>query len=212
MKTITLFLFTAALLFVIPLLTLGQSISIEAGYIATQYKNMQPFSQNNGGFQFGVTYCKPIKDPTLQVKTGLHYQQLDGKGEITYYNQINQPVLSFQKNQELYYLHIPALLQYNAINNNKFSAGLQAGLSYNFLLRAWQNPQPEGVNHNVTDQFIRNVLGLHAGAYFTIPLNNTYSLQTQYMFGSSITQVQKQNSGSGFSTHTLQLGLVYKLP
>ncbi len=189
----------------------AQSLSLDGGYIATQYKNMPPFTQSKGGFQFGVAYIKPIKDSLLHVKTGLYYQQLDGRGQITYFNQINQAVLSYEKTQELYYLSIPVLLQWDAIRIRKLIVGLQGGLTYNYLLRAWHNPQREGVEHNVTNQFHRNVLGYQAGVYVAAPISEMMSMQLHYVYGGNITEVQKDVSGSGFNTQTIQLGLVYAL-
>jgi hypothetical protein len=211
MKLLMRILYTTALLFSAQMVVNAQSLSFDGGYIATQYKNMSPFTQSKGGFQFGVAYIKPIKESVLHVKTGLYYQQLDGRGQITYFNQINQAVLSYEKTQELYYLSIPVLLQWDVIRIKKLVIGLQGGLTYNYLLRAWHNPQREGVDHNVTNQFNRSVLGYQAGVYVAAPISEMMSMQLHYVYGGNITEVQKDGSGSGFNTQTIQLGLVYAL-
>jgi hypothetical protein len=198
-------------LFLQSILAQAQMISIDGAYMATRYQNLTPFNESKGGFQFGLAYTAPLKDSVLFVKTGMYYQQLDGRGQITYFNQINQAVLSYEKTQELYYLHVPILLQWNAINIRKLTVGFQGGLSYNYLLRAWHNPQRLGVDHNVSKAFNRNVLGFHGGAYITIPVNKLWAIQVQYLYGRNLSHVQKGEENSGFSTHALQLGLINHL-
>lgn len=189
----------------------AQSLSFEGGYITTQYNNMSPFTQSKGGFQFGVAYIKPIKDSVLHLKTGLHYQQLDGIGTINHFNQVNQVVLSYEKSQELYYLHIPLLLQYQTPVYKSVNIGLLAGVTGNYLLRAWHNPQSIRLDHNVTENFQRFVLGYQAGTYTQIKFTPAAHFQLTYLFGSNLTLVQKDAGQSGFTTHAIVLGLVYDL-
>ena len=190
----------------------AQTLSFEGGYLATKYRNMPPFEDSKGGFTLGVMYAKGLSLKNVYVKTGLHYQQLDGKGTINYTNQINQVVLSYEKTQELYYLQIPLLLDWTeAIRIKKLSIGVQGGFTYSYLLRAWQNPQREGVDHNVTSQFNRNVLGYQAGVYAAIPVSATAQLQLLYRYSGSLTAIQKDISGSAFATNTFSLGLAFNL-
>lgn len=186
----------------------GQYLSFETGYIATHYLNMLPYTHQKGGFQLGIGYAKPIKDSSLFVKTGINYLQLNGKGTIDYFNQVNQVVLSYQKTQELYYLQVPLLLHYQIQSKQMFKLGVQAGLNLNGRLRAWHNPQPREISHNVTSSFQPFVLGYQLGANATYKLSSSVGLQFLYHFGSNISSVQKQNSQSGFFIHTFTLALV----
>lgn len=201
----------ACLLFFVCTATFAQQVSIEGGHISTQYKGMLPFTEYKGGFQLGVGYVMPIKDSSWYLKTGLHYQQLNGEGTVNYFNQINEVVLSYQKTQEIYYLQIPLLLQWEAPSFNKIRFGLQAGLTGNYLLRAWHNPQSRNLEHNVSSDFQRLVFGYQAGAYTQYKLSPTSSLQLSYLFGSNLSSVQKQASAAGFNSHTIAVGLVYNL-
>lgn len=186
----------------------GQYLSVEAGYIATHYRKMLPYTHQKGGFQLGVGYAKSIKDSSLFVKTGINYLQLDGVGTIDYFNQVNQVVLSYQKSQELYYLQVPLLLHYQMQSKQRVRIGVQAGLNLNGRLRAWHNPQPRDITHNVTSSFQPFVLGYQVGANATYKLSSSVGLQFLYHFGSNISSVQKQNSQSGFVIHTFTLALV----
>lgn len=198
------------LIFLVTAFTLSaQNLTYEVGHISTQYKGMLPFTQYKGGFQLGVGYAIPVRDSTLYFKTGLHYQHLDGMGTVNHFNQVNQVVLSYEKNQELYYLNIPVLLQYQTQLYKKISIGLLVGVTGNYLLRAWHNPQRINLDHNVTSGFQRFVLGYQTGAFTQVKLSPISRLQLSYQFGSNITSVQKQVGETGFNTHAILLGLVY---
>ncbi|MDP3930057.1 MAG: outer membrane beta-barrel protein [Bacteroidota bacterium] len=189
----------------------AQQVSIEGAYINSQYNGMFPFAQSKGGFQFGVGYLHPIKDSVLFFKTGLHYLQLDGEGTVNYVNQINQVVLSYQKTQEIYYLQIPLLLQCEVPLYDKTRIGFQVGLRGNYLLRAWQNPQPIGIEHNVSSNFERFVIGYQAGVYTKFKLSPIMGLEFSYQYGSNLTTVQKEASETGFVAHVFTVGLLYNI-
>lgn len=196
-----------SLLFLLVSKVPAQKVSIEGGYISAQYRNMLPYNKPKGGFLLGIGYFKPIKDSIFFFKTGLNFLQLDAKGAVTFYNQVNEEVLSYQKAQEIYYLQIPMLLQWDIPVHNKVCLSFQGGLAGNFLLRSWQNPQPRGKNHNVTSSFERIVLSYLAGAKIIYKLSPTMGLQVSYFLGSNLTSVQKQVKQSGFNYHAITIGL-----
>ncbi len=187
--------------------SVAQEVGIEAGYIGARFKNMQPFVNTNDGFSVGLMYSQRLvkSHSLLNWKTGLAYQMLHGIGEVSYTNLIGQQILTYEKTQELYYLQIPAMLQLRDADGHFF---FQGGLYYGYLLKAWHNPQPEGINHDVTSQFNRNMLGYHVGAGISIPVHQVYRLQFLYDYSGNITQVHSSNQGSGFTYHTFQTGFV----
>jgi hypothetical protein len=205
------FIMVACLLFFARPPAIAQQLIIEGGHINTQYKSMLPFTEYKGGFQLGVGFAMPIKDSSWYLKTGLHYQQLNGEGTVNIFNQINEVVLSYQKTQEIYYLQIPLLLQWEVPSYKKIRFGLQAGLTGNYLLRAWHNPQPRNIEHNVSSGFQRLVVGYQAGAYVKFKLSPIMGLQFCYQYGANLTPVQKEESQTGFVVHVFTAGLVYNL-
>lgn len=190
----------------------GQFVSIEGGYLFTQFKGMEPFTNNNGGFQVGTAYSKSVKDSALYLKFGLLYQQYNGIGTITYTNLINQPILSYEKNQELYYLQLPCMLQYYLLQRNKLRPFIQTGLTYQLLLRAWQNPQRMNEPHNVTSSFNSHNFGYVAGGGLAFYLKPNMVLHFSYQYMGTLNSVQKNNTASGIQASALQFGLSFALP
>lgn len=189
----------------------AQVIGLHTGVTLCNYKNITPFNKVKLGTTAGLFYEKKLPVKNLFVQTAVNYNLLVGKGDVNYYNQINQLVLSYEKQQALHYVQIPVQAQWRFLTRDKYSLGLTSGLQYGLLLSARQNPQPKGIDHNITDELNRHLLGFMAGGVFTYALNTKYTLYLNYTYQTNLTSLQS-NKSTGFNAQLFTIGLGYHLP
>lgn len=199
-------LFTLITLFVSPCsLVHGQQVGIYAGLSAAQFSQAAPFNRTGYGLSTHLTYEHKLPLKNLSYSTGIGYTQIRGNGTVNYYNLVNDVVLSYDKMQALHYLQLPFLLKYNLLNTEKYNLGVEAGMQYNFLLTAWQNPQRVNVNHDVTDQFVRNLLSYQMGLTYTKSIAENKQIHINLTYQRNATCMQK-GSNAGFDALVIGIG------
>jgi hypothetical protein len=186
----------------------SQQLGVTAGLTTSNFNQSAPFNKVGFGVTSTLFYENELPLKNYSYSLGLGYTQTRGNGTINYYNLVNDVVLSYEKMQALHYLQIPLLLKYNFVSNEKYKLGITAGMQYNFLLTAWQNPQRVNVNHDVTEQFMRNVLGYQTGIVYSKLLPNNRQLNVNLTYQANLTNIQK-SSNAGFSSVALGVGFSF---
>jgi hypothetical protein len=183
----------------------AQQLGITLGLTTSNFSQSAPFTKVGYGVTSTLFYEKELPLKNCSYSVGLGYTQIRGNGTVNYYNLVNDVVLSYNKMQVLHYAQIPVLFKYQFVNHAKHKLGFVAGLQYDFLLAAWHNPQRVNVNHDVTNQFVRNMLGYQTGLFYSKPLPNNKQLLLNLCYQGNLTSIQK-NSNAGFGAFTLGLG------
>ncbi len=186
-------------------LVYGQQVGIYAGLSAAQFSQAAPFNKTGYGLSTHLTYEHKLPIKNLSYSTGIGYTQIRGNGTVNYYNLVNDVVLRYDKMQALHYLQLPFLLQYNLVNTEKYTLGFETGMQYNFLLTGWQNPQRVNVNHDVTDQFMRNLLGYQMGLTYAKSIAVNKQIHINLTYQRNATRMQK-GSNAGFDALVISLG------
>lgn len=183
----------------------SQQLTVSLGLTSSMFNNSNSFTKMGLGVTSTLFYQKELPLKNCSYSVGLGYTQIRGNGTVNYYNLVNDVVLSYNKMQVLHYAQIPVLFKYQFVNHAKHKLGFVAGLQYDFLLAAWHNPQRVNVNHDVTNQFVRNMLGYQTGLFYSKPLPNNKQLLLNLYYQSNLTSIQK-NSNAGFGAFTVGLG------
>jgi len=185
----------------------AQTIGLQVGATISSFKNSAPINKPGLGLMAGVFYEKRIKQSNFYLQPALNYQMLVGYGEVTYYNQINEEVLSYQKQQTLHQVQVPINLRWIFKEKEKYALSFTGGLNYAYLLQARQNPQPEGISHNITSDLKRHVLGAQVGLMYSYQMENNRLFNIAYEYQHNLTPIN--NNQSGYATHTIKLGLAF---
>lgn len=186
----------------------AQQLGVSLGLATNKYTQSSPFTKLGYGVTSNLFYEKQLPLKNSSYTTGIGYTQIRGNGTVNYYNLVNDVVLSYNKMQALHYLQIPLLLKYNFVSTANYKLGLAAGVQYNFLLTAWQNPQRVYVNHDVTNLFVRNVLGYQTGIVYSKLLPNNKQLHVNLTYMANLTNIQK-SSDAGFGSVALGVGFSF---
>jgi hypothetical protein len=154
----------------------------------------------------------------LSLVTGIDYLQKGGTGNVNYYNSMGDKVGGYEQNLYLNYFQIPLLLRFETPlikNKEKDKPSRLIGMAgfggYAALLAdAWTNPEPIGVNHNISKQFNVFDAGLITNVGIAYPINKQcrINLGWYYDFGfSEVSTTYKSNT----QCSSLQIALQIKL-
>lgn len=167
-----------------------QQMGFTIGITTSIFNNSAPFTKMGMGLDANLFNEKALPLNHCFIKTGIGYTQIRGNGTINYYNQINEVVLSYNKMQVLNYAQVPLLFKYNFSKSAKHKLGILGGVQYGLLFAGWHNPQTVNINHNVTKQFVRNILGGQLGLEYTKPLSGNLLLHIISSYRTSLTTIQ----------------------
>lgn len=186
----------------------AQQLGVSIGLTTSKFNQSSSFNKLGYGVTSTLFYEKELPLKNCSYSLGLGYAQIRGNGTVNYYNLVNEVVLSYDKMQALHYAQIPIMFKYGVVNKSTYKLSLVGGVQYNFLLAAWHNPQRININHNVTDQFVRNTLGYQTGLVYNKTLPNNKQLLFNLSYQANLTQIEK-NSNAGFGCIALGVGLAF---
>jgi hypothetical protein len=175
---------------------------VKLGITQNNLSNNSLFNQSITGLEMGAQLQSKWSN-TFYTQIGLSYVRKGSAREVTYYNMVNEKLLSYTENVYLHYAQLPIVLNYKHTFSGASYLMVGAGAYGAYLFSAWVNPQHYYLNHEQEPEYNRLDLG---GILSTTFGYKKWAVYAQYQTG--VMNVSKNNGGLN---NSFLFGLAYRI-